>query len=158
MEPDRNQSGTKVEPQNRIDKNRKEEIREDNTARAKLKTREDEKDDGFQAFWAAYPKKNGGDIREAYMEYDHAVNSIGISPDVLTKAAAELAEATEPEEIRYLPNAAKWLRNRGWQSKVSKKQAKKNVNAPVGVIQPTQINMDQLAKVQALIGTGRQAE
>lgn len=90
------------------------------------------------------------------MEYDHAVNSMGIAPDVLTKAAAELAEATEPEEIRYLPNAAKWLRNRGWESKVVKKTAKKNVNAPVGVTQPTKINTDQLAKVQALIGGGRQ--
>lgn len=124
--------------------------------RAMLKEREDEKDDGFQKFWAAYPKKNGGDIREAFMEYDHAVNSMGIAPDVLTKAAAELADATEPEEIRYLPNAAKWLRNRGWESKVVKKAAKKNVNAPVGVTQPTKINTDQLAKVQALIGGGRQ--
>ncbi len=89
-------------------------------APARLKTREDEKDDGFQAFWSAYPKKNGGDIREAFMEYDHAVSSIDVSPEDLIKAAEDLAEATAPEEIRFLPNAAKWLRNRGWETKVAK--------------------------------------
>ena len=99
------------------------EIEREN-ARARLKTREDEKDDGFQEFWSAYPKKNGGDIREAFMEYDHATESLGVPKETLIESAKELAEATAPEEIRFLPNAAKWLRNRGWETKAVKAEPK----------------------------------
>ena len=152
MAPERQPSGTVLEPQ----KKRKEKKRkEDNSVcdiRARVREREDEKDDGFQAFWAAYPKKNGGDIREAFLEYEHVTESLGVAKETLVKAAEDLAEATEPEEIRYLPNAAKWLRNRGWESKVAKKTA--NKNAPVGTVRPTKIDMGQLAKVQELIGSG----
>ena len=54
------------------------------------------------------------------MEYDHATESLGVPKETLIESAKELAEATAPEEIRFLPNAAKWLRNRGWETKAVK--------------------------------------
>ena len=88
----------------------------------RVRERRDEQDDGFQAFWAAYPKKNGGDIREAYLEYCHVTEDLGVAPEELTKAASNMSGSVEPQEIRYLPNAAKWLRNRGWETPVAKKK------------------------------------
>lgn len=88
----------------------------------RVRERRDEQDDGFQAFWAAYPKKNGGDIREAYLEYCHVTEDLGVAPEELTKAASNMSGSVEPQEIRYLPNAAKWLRNRGWETPVTKKK------------------------------------
>lgn len=119
-------------------------------ARARLKTREDEKDDGFQAFWSAYPKKNGGDIREAFMEYDHAVSALDVSPEDLIKAAEDLAEATAPEEIRFLPNAAKWLRNRGWETKPVKAEPKKQSYTTAAEAKPrTKIDTSLLDAVKS---------
>lgn len=71
--------------------------------------RDTETDDGFEAFWAAYPKKSG-DIRQAYFEYLGAIQS-GATPDALMAA---VAWQKEQKEQRYFPAAEKWLRNRGW--------------------------------------------
>jgi hypothetical protein len=152
VEPEWNQSGTEPEPQNRIDKNRIDKIREDNNARARLKDREDEKDDGFQAFWSAYPKKNGGDIREAFMEYDHATETMGIPKETLIKAAKELAEVTTAEEVRFLPNAAKWLRNRGWEQKAAPAPAKqKSYTTAAEAKRRTTIDVDKLKMLEDMM-------
>lgn len=74
--------------------------------------RDYEKDDLFEAFWSAYPKKTG-DIRQAYSEYLYAVEN-GTSPDVIIKAAVELCAEVEPEKIQFLTSAERWLRNKGW--------------------------------------------
>ena len=114
-QPDGNQPHTQ--------KRREENRREDNSVyEARMPERRDEKDDLFSAFWEAYPKKNGGDIREAFMEYRHVTEDLGVPPQELEKAALNLASTVEPQDIRYLPNAAKWLRNRGWLTPVAKKK------------------------------------
>jgi hypothetical protein len=126
--------------------------KEKDNARARLKDREDEKDDGFQAFWSAYPKKNGGDIREAFMEYDHAIETMGIPKETLIKAAKELAEATTAEEVRFLPNAAKWLRNRGWEQKATPAPAKqKSYTTAAEAKRRTTIDVDKLKMLEDMM-------
>lgn len=71
-------------------------------------------DDGFEAFWNAYPKKSG-DIRQAYFEYEGAVQN-GTKPEEILEAVKAQAAA---KEQRYFPSAEKWLRNKGWTEKIS---------------------------------------
>ena len=126
--------------------------KEKDNARARLKDREDEKDDGFQAFWSAYPKKNGGDIREAFMEYDHVTETLGIPKETLIKAAKELAEVTQAEEVRFLPNAAKWLRNRGWEQKATLAPVKHKSYTTAAEAKPrTAIDVDKLKMLEDMM-------
>lgn len=74
--------------------------------------RDYEKDDLFETFWSAYPKKTG-DIRQAYQEYLYAVQS-GTPPETIINAAVELCAEVDPEKIQYLTSAERWLRNKGW--------------------------------------------
>ncbi len=76
--------------------------------------REYEQNDGFEAFWSAYPKK-GGDIRQAYMEYLHALD-LGANSALMIAAIREQTRNMKPEDFRYLPSPEKWLRNRGWET------------------------------------------
>lgn len=75
----------------------------DNSARAK-----EEEDDGFTAFWDAFPQRTG-DIRQAYYEY-LGVLQMGVTPQMLLDAVTWQAE----QKGRYMPSAEKWLRNKGW--------------------------------------------
>ena len=91
------------------------------SARAHAGARDDP--DRWGEFWEVYPRKSGGDIREACMEYMSAI-SHGVDPETLIKAARELAERTAPDAFRYLPSAEKWLRNQGWLEKVPEEKPK----------------------------------
>lgn len=81
---------------------------------------EQEKDDGFEAFWSAYPRKSG-DIKQACFEYIGVIQS-GVDPRTILDAVKWQAEA----KGRYMPNAEKWLRNRGW----TEKRPEPSRNAP----------------------------
>lgn len=128
----------------------------------RVRERRDEKDDVFSAFWAAYPKKNGGDIREAFMEYRHVTEDLGVPPQELEKAALNLANATEPQDIRYLPNAAKWLRNRGWQTPAVKKEAqpekKRQYTTAAEYNPPKQIDASKLEQLKRDMGGWKRSE
>lgn len=87
--------------------------------------REYEKNEGFEAFWAAYPKR-GGDIRQAYREYLHA-QDIGATSAMMIGALQEQKRNIKAEDYRYLPNAEKWLRNRGWEEKALPCQETDNI-------------------------------
>ena len=76
--------------------------------------REYEQNGGFEAFWSAYPKK-GGDIRQAYMEYLHALD-LGVNSALMIEAIRDQTRNMKPEDFRYLPSPEKWLRNRGWET------------------------------------------
>jgi hypothetical protein len=78
-------------------------------------------DDGFEQFWNAYPKKSG-DIRQAYFEYEGAVQN-GTKPEEILEAVKAQAEA---KEQRYFPSAEKWLRNKGWTEKIKETEKKKS--------------------------------
>lgn len=68
-------------------------------------------DDGFEAFWAAYPVKTGN-IDGAFFHYRAALE---------TTTAADLLAALERQRAywdeqgsRFTPSAEKWLKNRMW--------------------------------------------
>lgn len=114
VEPKWNQSGSKVEPQNRIEKNREDK-------RSSIYTREarDTEDDGFEPFWAAYPVKSG-DIRQAYFEYVGALQGGATAEEIM--AAVEWQ--SKEKDTRYMPSAEKWLRNKGWTEEKPKPREK----------------------------------
>lgn len=68
-------------------------------------------EDGFDAFWDAYPIKSG-DIRQAYIWYVEVLKT-GVTPETLLEAVKWQAE----EKGRYMGGAEKWLRNKGWTEK-----------------------------------------
>lgn len=126
-QPDGNQMATEEQPtdaarlpQSRVEKSRVEKSRVEkgeSVCDAHASTREEtEAGDRWQEFWTAYPRKSGGDIRTACMEYLRIIGD-GQDPEVLIQAAKELAARTEPQNFRYLPAAEKWLRNKGWLEK-----------------------------------------
>ena len=94
---------------------------------ARVRERADEKDAKFEAFWSAFPRKNGGDIREAFLEFTHVVEDLGVDVEVLIIAAREQAAGITAENERYFPSASKWLRNRGWEQKPKPSASKKRV-------------------------------
>lgn len=124
MTPKRQPNDYRLEPQKRIEENRREENRRVNSACAHARTREDEKDDGFSAFWNAYPRKSG-DIRQAYLAYQHALEVDGVDPSVLVEAIKAQTDGVTTEDVQYMPSAEKWLRNMGWESKASFKRVTK---------------------------------
>lgn len=75
--------------------------------------RDYEKDEQFKKFWDAYPKKTG-DIRKAYVEYQHAIQS-GTPPEVILQAAHDQFDDIDAEEIQFMTSAERWLRNKGWE-------------------------------------------
>ena len=126
-QPSGNQTATEEQPtdaarlpQSRVEKSRVEESRVEkgeSVCDARTRTREEEPPrDRWEEFWNAYPRKSGGDIRTACMEYLKVIDS-GQDPEALIQAARDLAARTEPQNFRYLPAAEKWLRNKGWLEK-----------------------------------------
>lgn len=114
---DGNQTATKRQPSAAAEENRREEKRreEEYIARAHAREEDDEdddEDDGFETFWAAYPRKSG-DIKQACFEYLGAIQS-GVTPETILDA---VKWQTEAKGERYMPSAEKWLRNRGWTEK-----------------------------------------
>ena len=88
-------------------------------------------EDRFEEFWAAYPRKNGGDIRMAYREWLVALDT-GAEQQKLIDAAQELADRTTPEDLPYVPSAEKWLRNKAWMQKPAEKQRGKKKSYTTG--------------------------
>lgn len=86
----------------------------------RTRTRED---DGFSEFWEAYPRKSG-DILSAYYEYAAAIDG-GAKPEELLQAVRDYPW---PEEMRYIPSAEKWLKNRSWTEKPQERAVKKSSN------------------------------
>ena len=99
---------------------------ESNTNTIQARAREDERNDGFTRFWDAYPRKNGGDIQQAFMEYLHVTRDLGVDPETLIAAVEEQKKKITPESMRYVPGAEKWLKNRGWMEKQPEPEKKTN--------------------------------
>jgi len=147
LEPSWNQVGANLEPQNRIDKNRLDKNS------VYIRAREDEQDDpdeddGFDAFWSAYPLK-AGDIRQAYFEYLGVIQS-GVDPQTLLEAVKWQAAEKEP---RYMGSAEKWLRNKGWTEEKPKPVQKKKSYTTAAEYNPSGESMtaaqleDMLARI-----------
>jgi hypothetical protein len=118
VEPTWQPNGNQMAPQVRLGKDRIITGDMCVNARARARARETPKQepsdpDRWEEFWNAYPRKSGGDIREACMEYIAVIDN-GVDPETLISAAKALAKRTAPDAFRYLPSAEKWLRNKGW--------------------------------------------
>lgn len=98
-------------------------IQSENESESEANSAREEEDDGFEAFWGAFPQKSG-DIRQAYFEYCGVLQS-GVTKEELLEAATWQAE----EKGRYMGSPEKWLRNKGWTEKKTEK--KPDRNAPV---------------------------
>lgn len=96
---------------------------------------EDDEDDGFDAFWEAYPSK-AGDIRQAYFEYLGVLKQ-GVAPETLLEAVKWQSEV---KEARYMGSAEKWLRNKGWTEK--RQEAPVSRNAPAACKDYGPVTMD----------------
>lgn len=101
---------------------------------------EKEKDDGFDAFWTAYPRKSG-DIKQACFEYLGVIQS-GVDPQTILDAVKWQAEA----KGQYMPNAEKWLRNKGWTEKRpdSEKSTKRGYTSAADYTPPPPPTMEEL--------------
>lgn len=117
VEPSWSQNGAKLEPQIRIDIDKK---RIDKNVCIRAREDDPDEDDGFDEFWEAYPSKSG-DIRQAYFEYLGVIQS-GVDPKILLDAVKWQRESKEP---RYMGSAEKWLRNKGWTEKKTEPRQKK---------------------------------
>ena len=101
---------------------------------------EKEKDDGFEAFWTAYPRKSG-DIKQACFEYLGVIQS-GVDPQTILDAVKWQAEA----KGQYMPNAEKWLRNKGWTEKRpdAEKSGKRGYTSAADYTPPPPPTMEEL--------------
>ena len=101
---------------------------------------EKEKDDGFDAFWTAYPRKSG-DIKQACFEYLGVIQS-GVDPQTILDAVKWQAEA----KGQYMPNAEKWLRNKGWTEKRqdAEKSGKRGYTSAADYTPPPPPTMEEL--------------
>lgn len=71
--------------------------------------------DGFETFYAAYPRKSGY-IDRAYREYLIAIDS-GATLEEMLAALEWQRKEWGAQGGRYTPSAEKWLHNRGWTEK-----------------------------------------
>ena len=124
-------SENEYEYENENENDSKTDIVQSTDKREKLKgrkhAREEEENDRFDDFWKAYPKKTG-DIREAYLEYRRAVDTV--SPETLISAINQQIKGMNREDFHYLPSAEKWLRNKGWLAKSDFPEQEKKQNEP----------------------------
>lgn len=77
-----------------------------------------EQDDGFDAFWAAYPVKSGI-IEQAYREYLQALREA--TPEQIMGGLLRQKPIWAEQGARYTPSAEKWLHNKGWMAEQAQK-------------------------------------
>ena len=96
--------------------------------------REYEKDKMFQEFWNTYPKKT--DIRQAYSEYQYAVQS-GTPPEVILQATHDQFDDRDADEIQFMTSAERWLRNKGWEQTTTATRPKRKKTVKQRQFEPT---------------------
>lgn len=91
-----------------------EEVEGKCEAHARARTREEEDDAGFDAFWSAYPRKTG-EIKGAYLEYLHALETGATPAQILEALKWQAAEWKREGQPQFIPAPEKWLKNRRWE-------------------------------------------
>lgn len=67
--------------------------------------------DGFEAFWSSYPKREGRSLaKQAYSR----VIAGGVAPDILIAKARQYAEAKADVDAKWLKMPANWLKEECW--------------------------------------------
>ena len=96
-------SGTVSDKVDRIEQNRKEENRIDNTA------------ESFTRFWKAYPRKEAkGNAEKAWKKIDISLLSVILEAIERQKACTQWQEANG----KYIPLPASWLNARRWEDEI----------------------------------------
>lgn len=119
-------------------------------------------DDGFEAFWAAYPKKSG-DIREACRLYLEAIDAGATLQQMLDALAWQKDQDSWLDQGgRYIPSPAKWLANKAWLQKPIKakppdKSARKDAPS-MDYGSPSRAEFDAMQKLIAKMGTEETAK
>lgn len=106
VEPEWNQNGTNVEPQNRIGLDL--EKNSNNTYGAKEPRKSET---SFDKFWAEYPRKVGKEAAR------RAFAKVKVPVDTLL-AALQQQKASEQWKRGYIPNPATWLNQGRWEDEV----------------------------------------
>lgn len=100
-------------PENKTKKLEKELDTDNKAANEQRKPQRDyQQDKLFDQIWEKYPSK-GGDIRNAFLEYTHALDT-GITGEAIIAAIEKQKSFLLQKEARYIPSLEKWLRNKGW--------------------------------------------
>jgi hypothetical protein len=95
-----------------LEKRREEEETEKNISTVASATRRNEH---FEEFWRAYPRRDGANPKEPAAKLFHAAVKAGEDPDRII-AGARRCVAVEAKNIGtpYIPQAVKWLRDKRW--------------------------------------------
>jgi hypothetical protein len=74
-----------------------------------------ERDENFEAFWAAYPRRNGDNPKAPSAKLFSGFVKAGADPQEIIDAAKKFA-AAESKNIgtQFIPQTVKWLRNKRW--------------------------------------------
>ena len=128
-----NQMSTNGEPsgvglatqKRREEKRREENIYNTQSAPAPAREEDPDQDDGFDAFWAAFPRKSG-DIKGAYMEYLHALDTGATTEAIMAGLKWQAEEWKQEGQPQFIPSPEKWLANRRWEEKKREKAQKPN--------------------------------
>lgn len=93
---------------------------DENLAKPKAEKRPTKEPDGFEEFWAAYPRRLAkGTARKAYAK---AITKI--EPTALLRAVKRQANAwtREGKEQQFIPHPATWLNGERWQDEAGKRR------------------------------------
>jgi len=72
-------------------------------------------DADFEAFWAAYPKRNGPNPKTKAREKYKQMRKDKVSHETLMAGVNKLAKSRENEDPTFTPQAATWLNQRRWE-------------------------------------------
>ena len=72
-------------------------------------------DDDFEAFWAAYPKRNGPNPKTKAREKYKQMRKAKVSHETLMDGVNKLAKSRENEDPTFTPQAATWINQRRWE-------------------------------------------
>ena len=69
----------------------------------------------FEAFWAAYPKRNGPNPKTKAREKYKQMRKDKVSHETLMDGVNKLAKSRENEDPTFTPQAATWINQRRWE-------------------------------------------
>lgn len=72
-------------------------------------------DADFEAFWAAYPKRNGPNPKTKAREKYKQMRKAKVSHETLMDGVNKLAKSRENEDPTFTPQAATWINQRRWE-------------------------------------------
>jgi len=109
------------EPVTRDSRSPDTEDREQNTERKKescavANATRTERDEVFEEFWKAYPKRQGANPKSPALKVFRGFVKSGVDPQAIVAGARHCAAADSKKiGTEFIPQAVKWLRDRRWE-------------------------------------------